>query len=106
MQLQHARQRLLDARAELAGRLERAHKHVHGREEEVSPNFHEQIVETSNDQVVQFLEQEEQQQLQQIDRALQRIDSGSYFSCSKCGGAIGEQRQDALPWTEFCVDCA
>lgn len=106
MQLHHARKRLLDTRAELEGRLERAHKHVHGREKGVSPNFHEQIVETSNDQVVQFLEQEEQQQLQQIDRALQRIDRGNYFNCSKCGQPIGEQRQDALPWTEFCVDCA
>ncbi|MDP1931627.1 MAG: TraR/DksA C4-type zinc finger protein [Gammaproteobacteria bacterium] len=105
MNLQHARQRLLDTRTELEGRLERAHKHIRGREEEVSPNFHEQVVETGNDQVVQFLEQEGQQQLQQIDRALQRIDSGDYERCNKCGEAIGEQRLGALPWTEFCINC-
>lgn len=106
MNLQHARQRLLATKAELEARLERTHKHIHGREEEVSPNFHEQVVETGNDQVVQVLEQEGQQELQQIRKALQRIDSGDYLSCSKCGQAIGEQRLVALPWTQFCINCA
>lgn len=106
MTQQHARKRLLAAKAELEARLQRTHKHIHGREEEVSPNFHEQVVETGNDQVVRQLEQEGRLELQQIRKALLRLDSGDYTNCSKCGKSIGEKRLEALPWTEFCVKCA
>jgi RNA polymerase-binding protein DksA len=102
---QAARTRLLIARAELEARLERTHKHIH-RAEAVSQNFHEQSVETGNDEVVQSLEREGQQELQQIDKALQRIDTGAYPFCGKCGKAIGEARLRALPWTDACIRCA
>lgn len=55
MSLQHARQRLLTTREELEARLVRTHKHMH-RAEAPSPNFHEQVVETANDVVVQALD--------------------------------------------------
>lgn len=105
MSLQHARQRLLTIRAELEARLVRTHKHMH-RDEAVSPNSHEQAVETANDEVVQLLDLEAQQELQQVRKALLRIDSGDYPYCSKCSKAIGEQRLGALPWTDCCINCA
>ena len=92
--------------AELEARLARTHKHLHGKDAPVSANFHEQVVETGNDQVVQALEQEGQQELRQIDRALTRLESGDYPYCSKCGTAIGEQRLAAIPYTEHCIKCA
>jgi RNA polymerase-binding protein DksA len=106
MNLLQAKHNLLAARAELEARLQRTHKHLHGKDEPVSANFHEQVVETGNDQVVQALEQEAQQELRQIGKALARIDSGDYPYCSKCGKAIGEQRLAAIPYTEHCIKCA
>lgn len=106
MNLLHAKQKLLAARAELEARLERTHKHLHGKDAPVSANFHEQVVETGNDQVVQALEQEGQQELRQIDKALARLESGDYLYCSKCGKAIGEQRLTAIPYTDHCINCA
>jgi RNA polymerase-binding protein DksA len=106
MNLLHAKEKLMAAKAELEARLERTHKHLHGKDAPVSPNFHEQVVETGNDQVVQALEQEGLHELRQITRALARLESGDYPYCSKCGTAIGEQRLTAIPYTEHCIKCA
>jgi DnaK suppressor protein len=100
-----SRERLLAAKAELEARLERTHKHMH-RSEPVSANSHEQVVETGNDEVVKALEQEGQQELNQIRKALLRIEKGEYASCAKCHKPIGEERLNAVPWTDVCVKCA
>jgi DnaK suppressor protein len=101
----HMKQRLLELKAELEARLERTHKHLYGKEAPVSPNFHEQVVETGNDELVQTLEQEGRAELQQVNKALQRIDSGDYPYCNRCGKAIGEQRLNAIPYTDHCIKC-
>jgi len=41
-----------------------------------------------------------------IDRALVKIESGTYGLCSNCGRAIGEARLEALPASSLCIDCA
>jgi len=41
-----------------------------------------------------------------IDRALAKIESGTYGLCSTCGNAIGEARLEALPASSLCIDCA
>ena len=44
--------------------------------------------------------------LDQINAALQRIDDGSFGRCTKCSGAIPEERLNALPYTPVCARCA
>lgn len=105
MSMQHARQRLLTIRAELEARLVRTHKHLH-REEALSPNFHEQAIETRNDAVVNVLEDAAQVELRKLDHALLRLERGDYERCSNCSKAIGAQRLEALPWTDVCINCA
>lgn len=41
-----------------------------------------------------------------IDRALAKIDAGSYGFCDMCGGEIAKARLEALPATSLCIDCA
>ena len=41
-----------------------------------------------------------------IDRALERLDAGSYGTCIRCGAPIGFDRLDALPAAELCITCA
>ena len=48
----------------------------------------------------------ETQLLGAIDAALGRIDDGTYGVCTNCGKPIGEERLEALPWAELCIDCA
>lgn len=47
-----------------------------------------------------------QQQLSEIDAALERVREGGYGRCENCGRAIGEERLDALPVTRYCIRCA
>lgn len=44
-----------------------------------------------------------QTQLTLVDRALVRIDDGTYGTCAVCGGAIGDERQAAVPATDRCI---
>jgi DnaK suppressor protein len=41
----------------------------------------------------------------EIDRALEKLEEGSYEVCDGCGGPIGSERQEALPWATLCVAC-
>jgi RNA polymerase-binding transcription factor DksA len=41
-----------------------------------------------------------------VDRAVQRMVDGAYGRCLRCGRPIGEERLDARPEAEHCIDCA
>jgi len=49
--------------------------------------------------------QNAQDLLHQTERALQRIDAGTYGVCESCGKAIGKARQLAFPRATLCVKC-
>ncbi|MDZ7773072.1 MAG: TraR/DksA C4-type zinc finger protein [Balneolaceae bacterium] len=49
---------------------------------------------------------EQKSRLQKLERALERIDDGSYGRCLKCGGDIATGRLKFMPWTSRCVNCA
>jgi DnaK suppressor protein len=38
--------------------------------------------------------------------ALERIENGTYGTCSNCGEAIGEARLKAMPEAMRCLSCA
>ncbi len=44
--------------------------------------------------------------LNQIDRALKRIEDGSFGQCEECGTKIPEPRLEAIRYAALCVDCA
>jgi DnaK suppressor protein len=43
--------------------------------------------------------------LMDIDRALERIDDGSYGVCAGCSQDIPPRRLEALPFATLCVSC-
>ena len=43
--------------------------------------------------------------LAQTERALARIESGTYGSCESCGQPIGKARLQAFPRATLCVSC-
>jgi len=45
------------------------------------------------------------QAVEEIDRALERMDNGTYGLCAPAGRRIVVARLEAIPWAEFCVDC-
>ena len=50
------------------------------------------------------LEENSGEVLAAIGRALKRLDDGTYGTCVNCGKPIPEERLEALPWTELCID--
>ena len=44
--------------------------------------------------------------LRDVDRALQKIEDGTYGICDRCGRLIPEKRLDARPWSVLCVEDA
>jgi len=48
----------------------------------------------------------EEDTLQMIEAALQRIEGGNYGQCDECEGTIPKTRLNAIPYTPFCVKCA
>ena len=52
------------------------------------------------------LTENEEDLMTAIDAALARIEDGTYGICTNRGEPIGEDRLEALPWAELCIDCA
>lgn len=43
--------------------------------------------------------------LRWVDRALNKMELGTYGICERCGSAIALERLEALPWAILCIDC-
>jgi DnaK suppressor protein len=48
----------------------------------------------------------EEDALEQIEAAIERIEGGNYGLCETCGEHIPKRRLDAIPYTAQCVQCA
>ncbi len=44
--------------------------------------------------------------LQDVLRALEKLDDGTYGACDACGGPIDPERLEAIAWATRCVSCA
>jgi DnaK suppressor protein len=43
--------------------------------------------------------------LQDVERALSKMETGTFGICERCGEPISTERLEALPWAELCIDC-
>jgi RNA polymerase-binding transcription factor DksA len=48
----------------------------------------------------------EDQTLEAIKIAVERIDKGTFGRCERCNKEISKERLQAVPFTPFCVECA
>jgi RNA polymerase-binding protein DksA len=84
--------------------------------ESLAVNLEDQAGEESSDQhmadvgTVTFsreldlsLQYNTEQLLAQVDRALQKIEEGSYGRCDRCGSPIEEGRLEAVPYATLCL---
>lgn len=104
--MQDIKQRLLEKRHALEQRLQGITRDVRHEDNPLSGDWEEQAVQRESDEVLDALGNEARRELEQIKRALARIENGEYPYCSECGEEINQARLDTLPYTSLCVHCA
>lgn len=45
-----------------------------------------------------------EEQIAEIEKALTRVEEGSYGTCEACGKPIGDERLDVVPTARYCVE--
>ncbi len=108
--LEQIKKRLEAKRAELQENIEgltEAHpKPVGAIEANEGPQDFEDIaVDFLETQQEQSLLVNEQALLTEVERALERIEQGTYGKCVDCGQPIPERRLEAIPWAARDVKC-
>lgn len=45
-----------------------------------------------------------EEQVSEIEKALARVDEGTYGTCEACGKPIGDERLEVVPTARYCVE--
>ncbi len=85
---------------ERLARIESSLRKTHAKDSE------EQAIERENEEVVEALEQSVRSELEQVRKALRRVDENEFGKCVICDGEIRPARLLALPFTDRCIECA
>jgi RNA polymerase-binding transcription factor len=101
---------LLEERSRVASAIDYLHEEsppTSGDRGEITIDQHlaDTASETLEREIDYTLEENSGHVLEEIDRALARIDDGTYGRCEACGGDIGVERLEALPYATQCIEC-
>jgi RNA polymerase-binding transcription factor DksA len=86
-------------------------EHLHDESEDESTSELSHLAQHSADVGTETFEREKdfsileqvEAELADVDRALLRLDDGTYGTCEACGHPIGDDRLEAMPAARFCV---
>jgi DnaK suppressor protein len=101
--MQALKRKLREELATLEARVEKIEGHLR---QPGDDDWAERANETSNDEVLEHLDETETHEIDAIRAALARIEAGTYGNCTGCGEAIAQARLQALPTTPVCIECA
>jgi DnaK suppressor protein len=104
------RERLLALRARLQGDMtqmeDNALNHDHSKSTSMPTDMAELGSGNFDQELTLSLLGSENNALDQIEGALERIEEGSYGQCEECGVKIPKPRLEAIPYAALCVQCA
>ena len=106
MKLENVRRKLWEQRRTLLQQVARVEDNLRWLGTNVEPEMEEEGQEENIARLLTRLDDRERAELDAIDRALARIETGEYGRCSVCGELIPEGRLEALPATDTCLTCA
>ena len=75
------------------------------RQKTYQKDFAEQAIERQNDEVLDEIAHETTLSIEQLERALQRMEDGNYGICEQCGEPISDARLAAIPEAGLCINC-
>ena len=107
------KKKLLDYRKKLQSRLGSLLKEADKTVKDISQS-NQDLSSDPTDQAAQDLDRNrllrlkdrERKLIRKIEKALGRIEEGSYGVCEECGAPIGDVRLEARPMATTCIDCA
>ncbi|MBN8555111.1 MAG: RNA polymerase-binding protein DksA [Deltaproteobacteria bacterium] len=92
--------------SELLNEADRTVKNISETQGETSSDPTDQaVLELDRNRLLRFKDRE-RKLIRKIEKALNRIEDGSYGGCEACGSPINEARLKARPMTTLCIDCA
>ena len=68
-------------------------------------DFGDRCVTSSSQEFLFQRGSQKRQLLQMIDAALRRIHEGTYGQCIACEDKVNRKRLEAMPWTQYCLQC-
>lgn len=104
-QLRRARERLTERRAVLHERVQRVRQDLRREREPLPGSFGDAAIAIENDDVLHAIEDSSARELDQIARALVRLEAGEFGVCERCGKLIDPQRLDVVPYASRCGGC-
>lgn len=98
--IQKQKERLLAEKEKIDSRVKKLKKYPdYGQDEE------DKLQEIGDYENNLSLESELEDLLRKINKALLRIEKGTYGQCSDCKGEIEKGRLEIMPYAEYCVAC-
>lgn len=69
------------------------------------PDISDEASRTYARQVILNIGEKEREELKLVELALDKISEGVYGTCDSCEGKIPNERLEAVPYTQYCVQC-
>ena len=100
---------LLDERERVSASIQHLHEEGSLEEETEEETYDNHLADsataTLNREIDYTLEENSGHVLSAIDEALGRIEGGTFGTCGRCGKPIAEERLQAIPYANRCIDC-
>jgi DnaK suppressor protein len=100
------RDQLLARSAELGERVRRVHDDLRRETVPLPRDAPDAAIVMENDEILQALDEAARAELRQIERALERLEAGTYGTCGTCGENIDAERLRVVPYAVACRNCA
>ncbi len=104
--LRSIRAGLLARDAELRDRLRRVREDLRREVTPLPRDAPDAAVILENDEILHALEESARGELGQIERALERLEAGTFGVCDECGKRIDAARLRVVPYAMRCQHCA
>jgi DnaK suppressor protein len=96
---------LVARRMELRKKLSDDMNNLRNQESDLTGDSADAAFESGSDEMASQLAELDSRELDQIDRALQRLKQGTYGACEACQSKIPVGRLNALPYSTLCIEC-